>query len=233
MALALCNVQGELHPLEEGLHALGSGLSQREYAAKVGKGASTIQHRMQAAALAAECTHMGADLRDGWRCLSELHSAPRWLWKPLVHGLAGLKLSAPIGVFFFRNFPKPVPAKGGGVPNPQKPKGRSDPRKPPQPLLRRGPSSNGTILLGKAERTADQQQPDATCQRTGRGSAASPRRKAGASSAWPRSSGACAVAARSARGRSMLRRGLKDVIDAATHGAVRTSVGTERPSNTF
>ena len=22
--------------------------------------------------------------RDGWRALSELHSAPRWLWKPLV-----------------------------------------------------------------------------------------------------------------------------------------------------
>jgi hypothetical protein len=55
MALALCNAQGELHPLEEGLHALGSGLSKAEYATKVGKGETTIQDRRQAAAIANSC----------------------------------------------------------------------------------------------------------------------------------------------------------------------------------
>jgi hypothetical protein len=29
LALALCNAQGELHPLEEGLHALGSGMEPK------------------------------------------------------------------------------------------------------------------------------------------------------------------------------------------------------------
>jgi hypothetical protein len=35
-ALALCNAQGELHPLEVGLHALGSGLTVRAYAERLG-----------------------------------------------------------------------------------------------------------------------------------------------------------------------------------------------------
>ena len=77
MALPLNNAQGELHPLEEGMHAIGSGLSQRQYAAKVGKKATTIVTRMQAAAVAVICSDIGADLRPHWTSLSELHPAPR------------------------------------------------------------------------------------------------------------------------------------------------------------
>jgi hypothetical protein len=49
MALALNNAQGELSPLEIGLHALGSGLSQRAYAEQVGMAQTTLVHRWQAA----------------------------------------------------------------------------------------------------------------------------------------------------------------------------------------
>lgn len=89
MALALNNAQGELHPLEEGMHALGSGLSKSEYAAVTRKGETTIQTRRQAASVAeAVRSHMGpVDLRDHWRALSELHPAPRWLWRALVSKL--------------------------------------------------------------------------------------------------------------------------------------------------
>lgn len=81
----LANTQGKLHPLEEGLHALGSGLGLRAYASAVGKAATTIQHRCQAAKVADACTHMGtADLRDRWRCLAEIHAAPSWLWPALA-----------------------------------------------------------------------------------------------------------------------------------------------------
>ena len=37
MQLVLCNTQSELHPLEEGIHALNSGLSGSEYARKIGR----------------------------------------------------------------------------------------------------------------------------------------------------------------------------------------------------
>jgi hypothetical protein len=84
MALALNNAQGELHPLEEGMHAIGSGLSQREYAAKVGKKQTPIVARMQAATVAAACSDIGADFRPLWSSLNEIHPAPRWLWRSLV-----------------------------------------------------------------------------------------------------------------------------------------------------
>ena len=88
MALALCNAQGELHPLEEGMHALGSGLSQRDYAAKVGKGMGAMQPRVQAAAVFAECNDIiTANARDLWSSIAALHSSPRWLWPALVSRL--------------------------------------------------------------------------------------------------------------------------------------------------
>jgi hypothetical protein len=52
MALALCNAQGELHPLEEGLHALGSGLSGSEYARRTGTAQRNIADRICAATAA-------------------------------------------------------------------------------------------------------------------------------------------------------------------------------------
>jgi hypothetical protein len=88
MALAHCNKQGELHPLEEGLHALGSGKSVRDYASRTGKSDKATQVRMQAVRFAAACSDIAtADLRDSWSALSELHSAPRWLWRELVSRL--------------------------------------------------------------------------------------------------------------------------------------------------
>jgi hypothetical protein len=93
MALALNNAQGELHPLEEGMHAKDSGLSLRDYAERVGKQKTTMQHRMQAATVAAACTHMGTiDLRDYWRHLSEVHCAPGWLRPAIVSRLVSEEL---------------------------------------------------------------------------------------------------------------------------------------------
>lgn len=88
MALALNNAQGELHPLEEGMHALGSGMSQRDYAAKVGKPKTNIANRIYAAEVAAKWSGTGPDkLRDCWSSLSEVHAASAWLWQALVDRL--------------------------------------------------------------------------------------------------------------------------------------------------
>lgn len=85
MALALNNVQGELHPLEEGMHALGSGMDVRTYAEKVGKAKSGIGDRISAASVAQACPDIRtSDLAAQWSALVSLHSAPRWLWRALV-----------------------------------------------------------------------------------------------------------------------------------------------------
>jgi hypothetical protein len=77
MALALCNAQGELHPLEVGLHALHSGLSIRQYAEMQGAKPGTIQDRVEAAKVADACRHMPTlRLADCWRHLAEIHAAP-------------------------------------------------------------------------------------------------------------------------------------------------------------
>jgi hypothetical protein len=49
MALALHNAQSELHPLEVGLHALGSGLSVRDYQARCGLSTGSVAQRRMAA----------------------------------------------------------------------------------------------------------------------------------------------------------------------------------------
>jgi hypothetical protein len=85
MELVRCNTQGELHPLEEGLHALGSGLTQRDYAEQTGKSPADVQRKQQAAKVLKSCIHMDAgDLRSRWRCLAEIHAAPSWLWPALA-----------------------------------------------------------------------------------------------------------------------------------------------------
>src|SRR5690606_4208433 len=77
----------ELHPLEEGMHAIGSGLDQKAYAEKVGKPRTNIQHRWYAAEVAASVPNIGHDVRDFWLSLSALHSCPKWLWRALVSRL--------------------------------------------------------------------------------------------------------------------------------------------------
>jgi hypothetical protein len=85
MALALNNAQGELHPLEVGLHALQSGLGVRDYAIQTGANERTILTRFNAAAVV-KTADVG-DLNTVCRYysqLAEIHSAPRWLWHALV-----------------------------------------------------------------------------------------------------------------------------------------------------
>jgi hypothetical protein len=83
MALALHNAQSELHPLEVGLHALNSGLSVREYAERLGHKDHTKTARMRQAA-EVRC-HVATDIDPAyWRCLAEIHAAPKWLWGALA-----------------------------------------------------------------------------------------------------------------------------------------------------
>jgi ParB-like chromosome segregation protein Spo0J len=81
MALALNNAQGELSPLEVGLHTLHSGLSQTEYGKQMGLSQPSISIRMRAAEVADITRVINA---DSWRHLAEIHAAPRWLWRALV-----------------------------------------------------------------------------------------------------------------------------------------------------
>lgn len=88
MALALNNAQGELHPLEEGMHALGSGMDVRTYAEKVGKAKSSMGDRISAASVAQACPDIRtSDLAAQWSALAAIHLAPRWLWRALVSRL--------------------------------------------------------------------------------------------------------------------------------------------------
>lgn len=122
MALVLNNAQGELTPLEIGLHALGvlksetnkEGMTIRDYAEKVGMAVTTLAYRVEAAAV---CSHVGTawsaafegtpeaqmDALDGlhgefgnqhFRHFAEIHAAPKWLWSALV---AALLASCPRG----------------------------------------------------------------------------------------------------------------------------------------
>lgn len=64
-----------------------SGMDQKTYAAKVGKGRTTIQDRWYAAEVLEAVPHMRHEARDHWRAISSLNSAPRWLWRALVSRL--------------------------------------------------------------------------------------------------------------------------------------------------
>jgi hypothetical protein len=88
MALLLTNTQSELTPLEEGLHALHSGLSQRAYAKQAGKASGTVQKQMEAARVAAHCIDIdAAALQPYWLALHAIHAAPQWLWLALAQHL--------------------------------------------------------------------------------------------------------------------------------------------------
>lgn len=103
---ALNNAQGELHPLEVGMHALKSGFSQAVYGKQMGLSQQSISLRSAAAAVAvvALTTHVVADLADRWRHLAEIHAAPRWLWKALVGALIERSRLGP-GAFGWRDRP--------------------------------------------------------------------------------------------------------------------------------
>jgi protein gp37 len=107
MALVLNNAQGELSPLEIGLHQLGSGMTVRDYAAKIGINEDTLGTRVQAARVVGHVADSWSGTYDGppeaqmdaldglyggfgnahYRHFAEIHAAPKWLWAALVGAL--------------------------------------------------------------------------------------------------------------------------------------------------
>jgi ParB-like chromosome segregation protein Spo0J len=88
MALALTNTQGELHALEEGLHALESGMKVSAYADAIGRRQQTLSDRILAArVLKATGCPVTEWLRDHWQSLVPIHAAPEWLWPALAEAL--------------------------------------------------------------------------------------------------------------------------------------------------
>lgn len=84
MALVLNNAQGELSPLEVGLHAIGSGMTQQAYADATGMVRRTLTDRVCAAKVASLGGYPPKDFADRWQQLSVIHAAPPWLWPSLV-----------------------------------------------------------------------------------------------------------------------------------------------------
>jgi hypothetical protein len=89
MALALCNAQGELHPLEVGIHALKSGLDITAYAERAGAVRTTLQDKVKAARVYETVTDIRHEAMNRWQHLSVIHAAPRWLWRALVAAMLG------------------------------------------------------------------------------------------------------------------------------------------------
>lgn len=87
MALVTSNSQGELSPLERGIHAVnadgGYGDTKR-YAELVGRPRSSVQLEKQAARVAKSCTCNFADLLEKTRQLAELHALPSECWPAAV-----------------------------------------------------------------------------------------------------------------------------------------------------
>lgn len=78
MQLIFSNEQGQLHPLERGLHALratGNGLTLRAYAEQIGKNEQTVQNWKQAAEVAVTTGSDWKDLLPYMRHLSLIHAA--------------------------------------------------------------------------------------------------------------------------------------------------------------
>ena len=104
MALSLTNTQSELHALEEGFHALRSGMKIRAYAAQSGKEENRLTRCVHAARVVCHVADNWLGAFDGppeaqrealdtlyatddtscWRHLAEIHPAPQWLWIALV-----------------------------------------------------------------------------------------------------------------------------------------------------
>lgn len=110
MALALDNAQSPLHPLEEGMHALGAKMPDgkkmtvRDYAKARGVHEEPMRKKINAATLVHHVVEAWSASFDGtpeaqmealgalngefglthWRAISELHTAPKWLWPMLV-----------------------------------------------------------------------------------------------------------------------------------------------------
>ena len=87
MQLVLANAQGELSPLERGLHALAateSGQKIREYALQVGRSKSMVQVEVSAARVALSTQVDKSQLVGSAKHLAEIHAAPQHCWPALV-----------------------------------------------------------------------------------------------------------------------------------------------------
>ena len=104
MALVTSNSQGELSPLEIGMHALHCvGLSKggrgqkgglSEYAAKVGRARQLIDRYRTAAEVAENLQHELHLLSDKTAHLSAIHALPRECWQPAVEEMLAKAWSA-------------------------------------------------------------------------------------------------------------------------------------------
>ena len=106
MALVTSNSQGELSPLEIGLHALGlefdkrgkgaSGGGLKGYAEKVGRDAGSITRFRQAAAVvqSINCVNAINELATRTQHLSAIHALPRECWQPAVAEMLAKSWSA-------------------------------------------------------------------------------------------------------------------------------------------
>ncbi|MBB5329992.1 DUF5131 family protein [Tunturiibacter gelidoferens] len=97
MELILSNAQGELSPLERGIHALGAtekgkhnGRSISAYAEQVGRPEKSVNNEVLAARVASSPLMAKlAELTDKCTHLSTIHAAPETCWPPLVKRMIG------------------------------------------------------------------------------------------------------------------------------------------------
>jgi len=84
MMLVLDNAQSALHPLEEGLHALGAPMTQTEYGKRIGKAQRSVGDRVTSARVAKFSGYPLKDLIPHWSAIAQFHVADKWLWAALV-----------------------------------------------------------------------------------------------------------------------------------------------------
>jgi proteic killer suppression protein len=86
MQLVLSNAQGELSPLERGMHALAA-TDIKAYALAVGRKPATVQGEVQAARVAKNGQPFLGDLLERTNQLVAIHCAPQPCWLALVRRL--------------------------------------------------------------------------------------------------------------------------------------------------
>jgi N6-adenosine-specific RNA methylase IME4/ParB-like chromosome segregation protein Spo0J len=93
MVLATANAQGELSPLEEGLHFNGSGQGVREYARLTGQNAGGVTQKSQAAQVFSQL-NTREDMRNKTQHLAAIHKLPQECWAEAAHAMLARGWSA-------------------------------------------------------------------------------------------------------------------------------------------
>jgi ParB/RepB/Spo0J family partition protein len=89
MVLVKSNAQGELSRLEQGMHALNSGMDIKAYAKSVGRKRTTVQDEVSAAEVARGVLDIRHDLLQHFSQLVAIHTARSWLWPTLASAMLG------------------------------------------------------------------------------------------------------------------------------------------------